>query len=253
MSGSGWIEMFAFQGVRRADERRPDRDESAGAGSAEVDGVAAGAAIAATKLEHQYILTYAQGSATTAAAATQVIHTVYGATGDIIDFKAGSVVACTGDAAITVDLKVNGTSVLLVIAFAKMPPQGQEPITVAFDGDKLHLGDSSMDATAEEASHPPIDVMPGMSFLNKLRLRLKHSDEEIEQSGLTKIIQEAEAKRDRRIALFQRVQVPPRCAGQPRFCSPFVRPRGEARRRVSVGFGVHVVRCGASIRRTQAL
>jgi len=43
------------------------------------------------------------------------------------------------------------------------------------------------------------------------------------------------------------------CAGQPRFRSPFVRPRGGARRRVSVGLGVHGARCGASRRQHDVL
>lgn len=74
--------------------------------------VNAGADISATKLEHRHQITYAQESATSAADESKVVHTCYGATGTIIAFKAGSVVAALGDDTCTVNLKKNGTSVL---------------------------------------------------------------------------------------------------------------------------------------------
>jgi hypothetical protein len=73
--------------------------------------VSASAAIAATKLEHQYIISFAQAN-TTAAAETRVVHVARGTTGDILDVRAGSIGVCTGNATITVDVKKNGTSVL---------------------------------------------------------------------------------------------------------------------------------------------
>jgi hypothetical protein len=74
--------------------------------------VNAAAAIQATKLQHQHRAMFAQGSSTTATAATQVVHSVYGASGSVIAFRAGCVVPCVGAATITVDLKKNGTSIL---------------------------------------------------------------------------------------------------------------------------------------------
>jgi hypothetical protein len=74
--------------------------------------VAASAAVAATKLQHQHRAIYAQGSSTTAAAATQVIFAVFGATGTVVNFEAGAVVPNVGAATCTVDLKKNGTSIL---------------------------------------------------------------------------------------------------------------------------------------------
>ena len=77
--------------------------------------VAIGANIAATKTQHQYNDTYAQGSATTAFAETRAIHVVYGSQSgqlSIAAFKVTSLVACIGGASITVDLKSNGTSLL---------------------------------------------------------------------------------------------------------------------------------------------
>lgn len=75
-------------------------------------GVNANAGIAATKLEHQNVLNYSQESGTTSATGDFVIHTVYGLTGSVVAFKAGSVTACAGAATITVDLHNNGASIL---------------------------------------------------------------------------------------------------------------------------------------------
>jgi hypothetical protein len=74
---------------------------------------AAAAALAADKQEHQYRITHAQESGTTAVAETIVRHVVRGATGSIIDFEAGCVVPCVGSDTISVDLTKNGTSVLV--------------------------------------------------------------------------------------------------------------------------------------------
>ncbi len=73
--------------------------------------IASGAAISATKLEHQYSQTYAQANVT-AVAETKAVHVTYGTTGVILKFKAGSIAACAGDSTVTVDLKKNGTTVL---------------------------------------------------------------------------------------------------------------------------------------------
>lgn len=75
--------------------------------------VANDAALQAGKMEHQHRATYAQESATTAAAAKdEVIHVVVGETGVLQAFKAGVVVACVDGATVTVDLHKNGVTVL---------------------------------------------------------------------------------------------------------------------------------------------
>lgn len=76
--------------------------------------IAAAAGIAATKLEHQHRLIFAQPN-TTATAETRVVHVVRGATGTLTDVRAGSIAACTGNATMTVDLKKNGSSVLTAV------------------------------------------------------------------------------------------------------------------------------------------
>lgn len=70
------------------------------------------AAVQAAKLQHQYEDVYRQVSTVTVAADQQVLHVVRGTTGVILDYKAGCVTPCTGNATITVDLLLNGSSIL---------------------------------------------------------------------------------------------------------------------------------------------
>lgn len=72
--------------------------------------VSASAAVQASKLEHQYQPVYRQNGS--ASSVTETIHVGYGATGDIIAFRAGSVAIAVGAATVTVDLKKNGTTCL---------------------------------------------------------------------------------------------------------------------------------------------
>ncbi len=73
--------------------------------------VSAGADIAATKVNHQHRAMFAQPN-TTATAETKIIYRCYGTTGTLIEFAAGSIAPCTGNATITVDLHKNGVTVL---------------------------------------------------------------------------------------------------------------------------------------------
>jgi len=76
-------------------------------------GVSAAAGIQSTKLQQQRGETYTQMAANaTVIAERRVVHVVYGATGLLLRFSAGSVVAHIGAAVCTVDLKKNGVSVL---------------------------------------------------------------------------------------------------------------------------------------------
>jgi hypothetical protein len=72
--------------------------------------IEANAGIATSKLEHPVYTCYGQNG--TAVAATVPIHTVVGVAGVIEAVGLGSIVACVGDATITVDVKLNGTTIL---------------------------------------------------------------------------------------------------------------------------------------------
>lgn len=81
------------------------------AGSVTNTSVKADAGIESTKLQHRFQQVVAQPN-TAAADETRVAHVVYGASGTIVAFSAGSLAKAVGDATCTVDLKKNGTSVL---------------------------------------------------------------------------------------------------------------------------------------------
>ena len=76
--------------------------------------ITAGAGIEAEKLEHHHSITGNQPN-TAATTETRVIHSVYGTTGDVLAFEAGSIVAATGNATVTLDLKKNGTTILAAV------------------------------------------------------------------------------------------------------------------------------------------
>jgi len=105
--------------------------------------IEAAAGIAASKLEHPVYACYGQSGA--AVAATVPIHTVVGATGVIESVKVGSIVACTGNAEITVDVKKNGTTVLSAAIVldstntARIAESGTLSVTALVAGDLLEV------------------------------------------------------------------------------------------------------------------
>ena len=76
--------------------------------------VNAAADIAATKLEHQYVVNYGQANAA-AADEVRVVHVVKGQTATIIAALAGSIAKAVGDATCTVDFLKNGTTILSAV------------------------------------------------------------------------------------------------------------------------------------------
>jgi len=83
------------------------------------DDIEAGAGVEAEKLEHHHSITGNQPN-TTATTETRVIHVVYGTTGDVLAFEAGTIVACIDDSSddsvnITLDLLKNGVSILVAV------------------------------------------------------------------------------------------------------------------------------------------
>lgn len=62
---------------------------------------------------HQFAPTFAQGSAVTVAAATQLIHTVRGLDGGVIkEVAAGLIATSSGNSTVSFDVKKNGVSIL---------------------------------------------------------------------------------------------------------------------------------------------
>lgn len=106
--------------------------------------IVAGAGIEAEKLEHHHSITGNQPN-TAATTETRVIHNVFGATGDTLAFEAGSIVAATGNATVTLDVLKNGTTILTgVITLdsgntARVSEAGSISVTALVDGDVLEV------------------------------------------------------------------------------------------------------------------
>lgn len=80
-------------------------------GSIENRHVSSSAAIAAEKLEHQFLPIYSQPVDSTAVAEGKVVH-VCRAAAEVVDVYVGLAVANIGDSTVTFDLKKNGVSIL---------------------------------------------------------------------------------------------------------------------------------------------
>lgn len=76
--------------------------------------VVTAAGIDASKLEHRRAIGYSQPN-TAATTETRTIHVVYGTSGTLLQFAAGSIAKAVGDSTVTVDLKKNGSSVLSAV------------------------------------------------------------------------------------------------------------------------------------------
>lgn len=86
---------------------------------------AAGNYIQASKCQQMWVETYAQESATQAAADTRVLHQVPGKTATILAFRGGCAVAPIAGNITTLDLRKNGTSILvapITLAAVVTPP-----------------------------------------------------------------------------------------------------------------------------------
>jgi hypothetical protein len=82
------------------------------AGSITATSVVSSAGIEATKLQHQHQQIVAQVHGSNASAERRTVHFVRGATGTIVAFECGNVVAATGDSTATINLKKNGSNIL---------------------------------------------------------------------------------------------------------------------------------------------
>lgn len=120
------------------------------AGSVGDDQVPAGAGIAATKVVHQFPLRYSQADGSDVAAATVLIHTVYGSTASIVAIETVVATAATGDAEATVDLQKGNASTAFATVLnsaitidssiaARTPAAGTVSSASLADGDTLQV------------------------------------------------------------------------------------------------------------------
>ena len=107
--------------------------------------LAASANLDPTKMRHQYCPVFAQANSAAASDTGRVIHVVKGTTGTVVAFRAGSIVAATGNATVTIDLKKNGTTVLAAVITldnantAYTLEEGTLSVTAVAAGDVLTL------------------------------------------------------------------------------------------------------------------
>jgi hypothetical protein len=102
--------------------------------------VVASAGIAASKMQHQHRAGYGQPNSA-ATTETRSIAVVFGATGTLFDFRAGSIAKAVGDSTVTIDLKKNGASVLNTIITLDSANTNRLAEAATFSAASLAAGD----------------------------------------------------------------------------------------------------------------
>ena len=110
--------------------------------------VAAAANIVTSKVQHKHRHVYGQsGTATTVTIPVHVVRATTplaggaSATATVIDFRAGSIVACIGTATITVDLQKNGSSILTAVITLNSSSTARTPQAATISSGALVAGD----------------------------------------------------------------------------------------------------------------
>ena len=78
----------------------------------------------------------------------------------------------------------------------KVPPTAS-PVIIAVEGDKLRIGTSKFPCVTQLDVAPPIEIPHDPPLHLVLALQLRHSKEEIEQSGLLPTLKSAQSERDK--------------------------------------------------------
>ncbi|MFO8011730.1 MAG: hypothetical protein R6X20_00350 [Phycisphaerae bacterium] len=85
----------------------------------------------------------------------------------------------------------------LLVVLAKVPPEGDEPVVIEYDGKRLSIAGCSLGASLAETARPRVDVLPTKRLLDLLRMGAKWSREDLEKEGFLEQVWEAESKRDK--------------------------------------------------------
>ncbi len=97
--------------------------------------------ISAAKLEHSVRLNYAQPEGVAATSDGRVIHVVSGTVGTLKSIRCGLLVACTGDATVSVLIVVNGVSVLVTPVTLDNAVAADEIVDAAIQAEDLSAND----------------------------------------------------------------------------------------------------------------
>jgi hypothetical protein len=117
----------------------------------------------------------------------------------ILSYSDGMLRMAAGGAALSVPATGHWQGEARVPArfFSSPPPfdRKSENVTLSLEGDRLHLGRSSINCAWQqpETGLPKLPMDP--PFRRVLRLPLEHSRDQIEKAGLSGVVAEAEARR----------------------------------------------------------
>lgn len=120
----------------------------------------------------------------------------------VVSYEAGNLSLATPGVTVTLPAEgrwprpVRAPAQLLTVLI-QVPPPGDEPVVIAFDGERLRIADCSMRASTDKYSRPRVDVLPTKRFFDLLRMGAKWSREDLEKEGLLGQVLEAESKRDK--------------------------------------------------------
>jgi hypothetical protein len=107
----------------------------------------------------------------------------------------GGLVGVPADGEWSGEVRVPGS---FFVSFAKTLPD-VDPLPVQVRGDRFYLAGLSVRCVTQGAGGERIQLPLDPPVLDVLRVRLQHSEEEIERSGLTALVRTAEEKREQLI------------------------------------------------------
>lgn len=87
-------------------------------------------------------------------------------------------------------------------AIGKVPPPG-DPIVILVSAGRMRIGGSSIVCTWQAPSTSTIDVTLNMGLVERLRLGMIHSEEELKRSGLASMVADARSELDKVISKAQ--------------------------------------------------
>lgn len=87
-------------------------------------------------------------------------------------------------------------------AIGKVPPPG-DPLVILVSGGRMRIGSSSMTCSWQAPNATAIDVTLNMGLVERLRLGITHSEEDLKRSGLVPMVADARNELDKVIAKAQ--------------------------------------------------
>jgi len=96
----------------------------------------------------------------------------------------------------------------LLIMLIKVPPPGDDPVVLSFDGERLSIADCSMGASIDKDSRPRVDVLPSRRLCDLLRMGARWSYQDLRKEGFMKEVRKAQDRRDLLLARAAKILSP---------------------------------------------